>query len=171
MRTKQDYDADPYPEPGRQHGPFPPENITNLTTNPPPSAPPTAKDPDYIVEEQSTSVVLTGDSQGYMWLCSILSPTVDSQSVASVVCDEKKGIPRLLRKFIHQQGTARGLVFLLLLGHICERLASGYDVLLKQLDDIMEIGVSPSSPPTFALTLGGAQVKAVYGSESVGSSY
>ncbi|KAM7213096.1 hypothetical protein V8F06_011519 [Rhypophila decipiens] len=149
MRTKTEYKADPYREPGRQNGDFPPEDIAHLSKTPVlsfgspyprPIALSTSMSMEHIVEEQSTTLVLTGDNQGYMWMCSILSPTVDSKSVARAVCDDGKGIPRLLRKFIHQQGSARCLVFLLLLGHVCEKLASGYNLLLKRLDDIMEIG-------------------------------
>lgn len=149
MRTKAEYEADPYADPRRQNGEFPPRNIADLSTNTP-SLTTKLEDSEHIVEEQSTSLVFTGDRQGYMWLCSVLSPTVDSRSVAEAICDKKKGVPRLLKKFIHQQGSARGLVFMLLLGHVCEKLASGYEVLLDRLDDIMEIGVSVFHSPLFS---------------------
>ncbi|KAM7206548.1 hypothetical protein V8F20_002674 [Naviculisporaceae sp. PSN 640] len=140
MRTKAEYDSDPYNEPRRQHGEFPPRNVADFSNDSPSPTSTKIEGSEHIVEEQATSLVFTGDSQGYMWLCSVLSSTVHSRSVAEAICDKKKGVPRLLKKFIHQQGSARGLVFLLLLGHVCERLAGGYEDLLKRLDEIMEIG-------------------------------
>ena len=144
MRTKQDHRADKHHELHRQNGDFPPENIANLSTSAPVPAD-TGVEPEpqeeHIVEEQATSIVFTGDPSGYLWICSVMSPVTDSKSIGKVITDHKGGIPKILRKFIHQQGSGRCLVFLLLLGHVCEKLAGEYTLLLKRLDDIMDIGV------------------------------
>ncbi len=92
----------------------------------------------HTVEEQSSSLVFTGDSSGYLWICSAWSSVTDSDSIAPVI---NKVLPKILEKFIHQQASGRCLSFLLLLGHLCEKLAVEYGKVLKRLDDIMEIGV------------------------------
>ncbi|KAK0735987.1 hypothetical protein B0T21DRAFT_383668 [Apiosordaria backusii] len=45
----------------------------------------------------------------------------------------------VLDRFIHQPSTARCLVFLMLLGHLCETSALKYDKILTRLDDNIEI--------------------------------
>lgn len=74
-----------------------------------------------IVEERSSSIVITGDELGSNWICSIWSPLTDSESLALPVSI----VPNLLQKFLHQQASGRCLVFLVLLGHLCEQLAGG----------------------------------------------
>jgi hypothetical protein len=44
--------------------------------------------------------------------------------------------------FIHQQDTGRQLVFLLLLGYMCEKLATECDRFMTELDRIMNLNVS-----------------------------
>jgi len=96
-----------------------------------------------MVEEQSSTLVITGDPSGYLWICSVWSPVSDTDAITPVI---RKVLPKILSKFIHQQGSARCLVFLVLLGHVCEKLAIEYDKILRRLDKIMEIGVRTSAP-------------------------
>jgi len=141
IRTCEEHRTDRYREIHRQHGDFPPENIAKLGFE---------SDTMHMVEEQSSTVVFTGDSSGYLWICSILSSATQSDSIARVV---NKVLPRILEKFIHQQASARCLAFLLILGHLCEKLAAEYGEVLARLDDIMEIGVSSMSKWALCLLL------------------
>jgi len=128
IRTVDEHRADPHRETHRQNGDFPPENIVNLGYE---------SDEMHVVEEKSSTLVFTGDPSGYLWICSVLSSSTDSDSIAAVV---SRVLPNILAKFIHQQEIARCLAFLLLLGHLCEKLASEYGEVLGRLDAIMGIG-------------------------------
>jgi len=129
IRTLEDHRADPHRETHRQNGDFPPENIVKLGYK---------SDNMHVVEEKSSTLVFTGDPSGYLWVCSVLSSATGSASVSAVV---NRVLPKILSKFIHQQEIARCLAFLVLLGHLCEKLAAEYSEILERLDEIMEIGV------------------------------
>jgi len=47
----------------------------------------------------------------------------------------------VLQRFVNQQASGRCLVFLILLGHLSEKLAEEYEAILKRLDTIVELGV------------------------------
>ncbi|KAK0722603.1 hypothetical protein B0T26DRAFT_643204 [Lasiosphaeria miniovina] len=134
IRTCEEHRADAFRESHRQHGDFPPENIAQLGSS---SSSSELSQMMHTVQEQSSSLVFTGDAAGHLWVCSAWSGVTDSAAVAPVV---SRVLPRILEKFIHQQASARCLAFLLLLGHLCEKLAVEYGKLLARLDDIMEIG-------------------------------
>lgn len=120
----------------RNNGEFPPQSIANLgSTKKQRRILETLKGAD-IVEERSSSLVITGDPQGYLWICSIWSSLTDSQSLSSPV----GFLPKLMQRFIHQQTCSRCLVFLVLLGHLCEKLAGEYETILSQLDVIVGLG-------------------------------
>lgn len=72
----------------------------------------------------------------------MLSSATQPSAIAPVI---NKVLPKILSKFIHQQGVARCLAFLLLLGHLCEKLAFEYGEVLDKLDGIMGIGVGMTS--------------------------
>ena len=120
----------------RSNGPFPPHIIAQ------PGSPGFSNESSEIfttiVEERSSSLVITGNSSGYLWICSIWSsltnPDVLPISVQSLL--------RVLGQFINQQACARCLAFLILLGHLCERLAAEYEMILSRLDVILGLGVS-----------------------------
>ena len=122
----------------RSNGDFPPVSIASLdfaNVNRQRAEPhlPTA-----IIEERSSSLVITGDSSGYHWVCSIWSSLTDSESISQPI----GSLPGILQSFIHQQACGRCLVFLVLLGHLCEKLAGEYDLILSRLDMIVGLGVS-----------------------------
>jgi len=94
-----------------------------------------------IMEERSSSLVITGDSSGYFWICSIWSSLTDHEPVSVLI----RSLPHILQRFINQQASGRCLVFLILLGHFSEKLAGEYDSILKALDTIVELGVRTSS--------------------------
>ncbi|KAK3326630.1 hypothetical protein B0H66DRAFT_551399 [Apodospora peruviana] len=135
IRTVEEHRGDRFRERHRQNGDFPPENIASLGG--PGSSPEPGGQTLHVVEEQSSSLVFTGDSAGYLWICSALSSATNSESISPVI---NNVLPKILEKFIHQQASGRCLAFLLLLGHLCEKLAAEYGNLLARLDDIMEIG-------------------------------
>lgn len=123
----------------RNNGDFPPVSIATLGFDnnkkgkKPEQMPPTA-----IVEERSSSLVITGDPSGYLWICSIWSSLTDSKSISVPI----HSLPKILQRFIHQQACGRCLVFLVLLGHLCEKLAGEYEMILSRLDVIVGLGVS-----------------------------
>lgn len=90
-----------------------------------------------VVEERSSSLVITGDPAGHLWICSIWSSLTDAEAMSASV----ESLLPVLGQFIHQQACARCLAFLMLLGHLCEKLAAEYDLILGQLDGIVGLGV------------------------------
>ncbi|KAH7407184.1 hypothetical protein BKA64DRAFT_666015 [Cadophora sp. MPI-SDFR-AT-0126] len=118
----------------RNNGDFPPVSIARLgfgTRKKFESAEATD-----IVEERCSSLVITGDPAGFLWICSIWSSLTDSESITPPI----HALPGVLQKFIHQQACGRCLVFLILLGHLCEKLAGEYEIILSRLDVIVGLG-------------------------------
>lgn len=91
-----------------------------------------------IIEERSSSLVVTGDSQGFFWLCSVWSSLTKHKHLTVPV----NSLPAVLQSFIHQQASGRCLVFLILLGHLCERLAKEHEGMLDQLNTVVDLGAS-----------------------------
>jgi hypothetical protein len=89
------------------------------------------------MEERSSSLVITGDPSGYFWICSIWSSLTEHESLSLLT----QFLPRVLQRFVNQQASGRCLVFLILLGHLSEKLAEEYEAILKRLDTIVELGV------------------------------
>ena len=121
----------------RNNGDFPPLSIANLGYNNKQSKNPDPVPPIAIVEERSSSLVITGDPSGYLWICSIWSSLTDSENISAPI----HSLPKILERFIHQQACGRCLAFLVLLGHLCEKLAGEYEVILSRLDIIVGLGV------------------------------
>ncbi|PVH79529.1 hypothetical protein DL98DRAFT_655454 [Cadophora sp. DSE1049] len=118
----------------RNNGDFPPVSIARLGFG-------TRKkfgsaEPTDVVEERCSSLVITGDPAGYLWSCSIWSSLTDSESITPPI----HALPGVLQKFIHQQACGRCLVFLILLGHLCEKLTGEYEMILSRLDVIVGLG-------------------------------
>jgi hypothetical protein len=120
----------------RKNGDFPPAGIAELGGS-------TYKAETYIMEERSSSLVITGDPSGYFWICSIWSSLTEHGSLAFLI----QSLPQVLQRFINQQVSGRCLVFLILLGHFSEKLAKEYEDILKRLDTIVELGVRAFCPP------------------------
>ena len=108
---------------GRANGIFPPSKVATM---------------GKVLEERSSSLVITGDAHGYNWICTIWSSLTDFKSIKNSV----ERLPEILQLFIHQQASGRCLVFLIILEHICEKLASEYSRILEHLDSVVELEVS-----------------------------
>ncbi len=121
----------------RNNGDFPPVSIARLGFQKQPRRSPGSLEPTDIVEERCSSLVITGDPSGYLWICSIWSSLTDADSIAEPI----QTLPNVLQIFIHQQACGRCLVFLILLGHLCEKLAGEYEMILSRLDVIVGLGV------------------------------
>jgi hypothetical protein len=106
----------------------------NTDIFPPPDVGNTGK----ALEERSSSLVITGDANGHNWICSVWTSLADSQTIK----DSMKSLLRVLHLFIHKPTTGRCLVFLLILGHVCEKLAVEYRSILEYLDSVVQLGVS-----------------------------
>jgi hypothetical protein len=106
----------------------------NTDIFPPPDVGSTGK----ALEERSSSLVITGDSSGHNWICSVWTSLAGSQTIK----ESMERLLRILHLFIHKQTTGRCLVFLLILGHICEKLAVEYTSILEYLDSVVQLGVS-----------------------------
>lgn len=122
----------------RNNGDFPPVSIASLGFGNKKSKKTEALPPTAIVEERSSSLVITGDPSGYHWISSMWSSLTDAHSISQPV----GSLPKILQSFIHQQACGRCLVFLVLLGHLCEKLAVEYEQILSRLDVIVGLGVS-----------------------------
>ncbi|KAH8205701.1 hypothetical protein TruAng_000195 [Truncatella angustata] len=112
---------------GRNYGNFPPDTIPVIAE----------LQKECILEERSSLLVFTGDSLGHLWICSMWSSLVEPDALRAVVAGD---IRRVQQIFIHQQSTGRCLVFLILLGHICENLAVEYERILKRLGLVVGLG-------------------------------
>lgn len=125
---------------GRTKGDFPPPSIANLGSVDGASKQRKVKNenPIRVIEERSTSLVVTGVSQGFFWLCTIWSPLTKYKHLEVPV----NSLSAILQSFIHQQASGRCLVFLILLGHLCERLANEHERMLEQLNTVVDLGVS-----------------------------
>ncbi|KAI0134259.1 hypothetical protein BJ170DRAFT_192466 [Xylariales sp. AK1849] len=121
----------------RSSGDFPPNTIAKLGTTKKQLKGPGFLQNSHKLEERSSSLVITGDLTGNMWICSLLSSLTDSEALDTLINDSTC---RTLQRFIHQQSTGRCLVFLMLLGHLCEKLAIEYEAVLTQLDVIVGLG-------------------------------
>ncbi|PBP23734.1 hypothetical protein BUE80_DR005413 [Diplocarpon rosae] len=120
----------------RNNGDFPPVSIAKLGFAKKALKSLISQEPTDIVEERCSSLVMTGDSAGHLWICSIWSSLTDSESIAAPI----HALPSVLQKFIHQQACGRCLVFLIILGHLCEKLAGEYEMILARLDIIVGLG-------------------------------
>jgi hypothetical protein len=116
---------------GRRNGHFPPHNIAQLGS----SLILTAGN----IELRSASLTITGDPAGNVWICSLWTSLTEETSISALA---SRPIPRVLQKFLNQQAGGRCLAFLILLGHLCEKLAVAYEGLLEELDGIVGLGVS-----------------------------
>jgi hypothetical protein len=90
------------------------------------------------IHELAMSLAITGDEKGRSWTCSIVCELFDEKAVSGYMAEAA----RILQMFIHQQHAGRVLVFLLILGHMCEKLAEECDWFMRELDGIMEMNVS-----------------------------
>jgi hypothetical protein len=125
---------------GRTKGDFPPISIVNLKSESKSKRgePRNQKPVIRVIEERSSSLVVTGDTQGFFWLCTIWSSLTKHKHLAALV----KSLPAVLHSFIHQQASGRCLVFLILLGHLCERLAEEHERMLDHLNTVVDLGAS-----------------------------
>ncbi|KAH9217918.1 hypothetical protein DL95DRAFT_89415 [Leptodontidium sp. 2 PMI_412] len=120
----------------RNNGDFPPVSIARLGFGTAPRKNLGSPEPSDIVEERCSSLVITGDPAGHLWICSIWSSLTDAESITPPI----HVLPSILQRFIHQQACGRCLVFLILLGHLCEKLAGEYEMILSRLDIIVGLG-------------------------------
>jgi hypothetical protein len=132
----------------RNNGDFPPLSIAQLGTTNKKRKDANRMTATDVVEERSSSLVITGDPSGHLWICSIWSSLTDSDAMSISV----NSLLPILGQFIHQQACARCLAFLILLGHLCEKLAAEYDLILSQLDGIVGLGVCFPPCVVFLLT-------------------
>lgn len=95
-----------------------------------------------IVREYSSTLVITGDARGRFWVCSAWSALLEEEKMSA----HAQKITRILQLFIHKPSTGRSLVFLFLLGFICENLADEYKKIVDSMDNII-LEVRPSSFP------------------------
>ncbi|KAM0809294.1 hypothetical protein AB5N19_09637 [Seiridium cardinale] len=122
---------------GRKNGEFPPDSIAKIGATKKQLKHSVYPRSEYAIEEQSSLLVVTGDSFGHLWICSLWSSLTNSDTARSVV---EGAVRRVQQKFIHQQNTGRCLVFLVLLGHLCEKLADEYENILERLDAVVGLG-------------------------------
>ncbi|KAK4443437.1 hypothetical protein QBC34DRAFT_443388 [Podospora aff. communis PSN243] len=84
------------------------------------------------IHDLRLSLVMTGDSRGRSWTCSMVCELFSEAQAATYALEAAE----TLQMFIHEQDTGRALVFMLLLGYMCEALAGECDVFIKELDQI-----------------------------------
>jgi hypothetical protein len=115
-------------------GEFPPLNVKRPTPRADQDEIPDSRN---IIEESCSSLAITGDQHGYFWICSAWSTLTTDKDFSK----ELEKLPRMLKIFLYQQASGRNLVFLLLLGHLCEKLQEKYKAVLWDLDQFVGLGV------------------------------
>ncbi|MCJ1399477.1 hypothetical protein MMC11_002679 [Xylographa trunciseda] len=115
-------------------GEYPPQNVRMLLR-----VPRLKDEKDYrkipgYIEERSSLIVVTGDAKGYLWTCSIWSSLICAQDVPS------QSIMNISKLFRHQQTTGRNLIFLALLGLLCEKLNAELEHGLESVKNYVELG-------------------------------
>jgi hypothetical protein len=122
----------------RKDGEFPPTTIAKLGATKKQLREPTILS-KHLIEEKSSSIVISGELTGHLWICSLYSCLVEAEDLQTII---ERNVRRTLQRFLHLQGVGRCLVFLVLLGHLCQKLAKEYEAILDQLDTIVGLGVS-----------------------------
>ena len=95
-------------------------------------------DESLVIELQMSSIILSTNAFGDFSKCTIVSELIDDKKMGHIVIAARK----LWQKFIHQPQTARCLVFLLILGEICQKLARDYKEAIKVLKSVLKLDVS-----------------------------
>jgi hypothetical protein len=85
-----------------------------------------------------SSIVLSTNPFGDFSKCTIISELIDEKEMKDIV--EKARI--LWQKFIHQPQTGRCLVFLLVVGKLCQEVTKTYEEAINKLTSILELDVS-----------------------------
>lgn len=93
------------------------------------------------LRERSSTIAITSDTVGTFWTCSVLTSSISVEAMSAFAED----LVTPLGTFLHQRSTGRQLIFLSLLGHLCENVAKGYDEILRKVDDAVGNTVSAST--------------------------
>jgi hypothetical protein len=99
-----------------------------------------SKPSSATIRQLSMSLAITGDIMGRYWTCTLVCDLMTEPMVSGYMSEVKE----LLQMFIHQQYTGRALVFVLLLGYMCECLALECEKFMEQLNRVTGMGVSTS---------------------------
>jgi hypothetical protein len=118
-------------------GIFPPQRVRRSALQVENVEPP--YDIGKLIEESCSSLVITGDQHGYFWICSAWSSLTSDENLSKVLAK----VPTILQTFLYQQASGRNLIFLILLGHLCEKLNESYLEVLDDLGKFVGLGVSP----------------------------
>lgn len=89
------------------------------------------------IEERSSSLVISGDTLGNFWMCSVISSVLPEPVMVRAVTAACNS----LKEFAHQPETARCLTFLYYLGLLCEYISQEYEDILKELTVVIKLGV------------------------------
>ncbi len=73
-----------------------------------------------VVKLQISSIILTTNAFGEFSKCTIISELMSDEDLEPLGADAQK----LWERFIHQPQTGRCLVFLLILGKLCQKIAN-----------------------------------------------
>ena len=124
-----------YAEP-RQRGNFPPSKALPRSHRKSPS---NSGGSHGVIEERSSVLVITGDSRGDLWTCSVWSSLISEFDPQNPPLNKIRDV---LRLFKHQPSTGRSLVFLFILGLMCEKISAELDDRIKGMEEYVELGVS-----------------------------
>lgn len=86
-----------------------------------------------------SSVVITGDSLGYYWIASVLSPSVKEEKMSAYV----EEVQETMQLFVYWQSAGRRLAFIGLLGHVCSDIAREYGSIVLVIEMVLEEKVCP----------------------------
>ncbi|MCJ1243289.1 hypothetical protein MMC30_000486 [Trapelia coarctata] len=140
-------------EEGRKHGEIPPKKLLDLVgadkkgrwTRTAQNTSGTEESMHRQLEEQASTIVISGDPHGIFWKCSILSPLFRDEPDASKDDSEPsttayvREVEEIAQMFVHRQAVGRRLCFVMLVGHLCHLLAEEYENIVTYLDTVLDI--------------------------------
>lgn len=95
-------------------------------------------DENLAIELQISSIIISTNAFGDFSKCTVVSESVDDQKMGLIV----QAVRKLWQKFINQPQTARCLVFLLVLGEMCQEIAQDYQKAIETLASVLKLDVS-----------------------------
>lgn len=93
----------------------------------------------HMIRLEISSVVLSTNPFGDFSKCTSISELIDKKQMETLV---EKHAQIVWQKFIHQPQTGRCLVFLLILGKLCQKVVETYKESINRLTSILELDVS-----------------------------
>ena len=122
-----------YSEDGRKPYKFPPKDLREKKKKGT-----RRKGAYHVVRQDASSIIISTNQLGDFGKTTIISRLIDEAAMERL----SGAALEIWNAFIQQPQTARCLVFLVLLGEVCDEMSSRYERILKELTTVLGLGVS-----------------------------